>query len=222
MILKYAQTLDGRIATASGDSKWISGGPERRLSHSLRAACDAVLVGVGTILSDDPQLTVRLVPGASPARVVLDSTLRLPETARVLDGDAWTVVVTTGRSDPARSAALKRRGVAVAVVPPGPGGVDLRAALRALRDMGLGSMLVEGGARVITSMLGQDLVDRLVVSVAPTVIGSGREAVGDLGVDRIGEGLHLRDRTVHSVGQDVLIAGDLRRAPGEWPEAAAR
>jgi len=222
VILKYAQTLDGRIATASGDSKWISGGPERRLSHSLRAACDAVLVGVGTILSDDPQLTVRLVPGASPARVVLDSTLRLPETARVLDGDAWTVVVTTGRSDPARSAALKRRGVAVAVVPPGPGGVDLRAALRALRDMGLGSMLVEGGARVITSMLGQDLVDRLVVSVAPTVIGSGREAVGDLGVDRIGEGLHLRDRTVHSVGQDVLIAGDLRRAPGEWPEAAAR
>ena len=154
--------------------------------------------------------------------MVLDSTLRLPETARVLDGDAWTVVVTTGRSDAARRAALKRRGVAVAVVPPGPGGVDLRAALRALRDMGLGSMLVEGGARVITSMLGQDLVDRLVVSVAPTVIGSGREAVGDLGVDRIGEGLRLRNRTVHSVGQDVLIAGDLRRAPGEWPEAAAR
>jgi riboflavin biosynthesis pyrimidine reductase len=75
---------------------------------------------------------------------------------------------------------------------------------------------------VITSVLGQDLVDRLVVSVAPTVIGSGREAVGDLGVDRINEGLHLRDRRVQRVGQDILIAGDVSRAPGEWPEAATR
>ena len=221
-VLKYAQTLDGRIATASGDSRWISGDAERRLSHSLRAACDAVLVGVGTILSDDPQLTVRLVPGASPARVVLDSDLRVPGTARVMNDHAWTVLMTTSRSDPARRVGFERRGVAVAVVPSGADGVDLPAALRSLRAMGLRSVLVEGGARVITSMLAGGLADRLVVSIAPTVIGSGREAVGDLGIDRIAEGLHLRHRLVRKVGEDVLISGDIEQPPPASSEAAAR
>ena len=95
VVLKFAQTLDGRIATSTGDAKWISGEAERRISHALRAACDAVLVGVGTVLTDDPLLTVRLVAGASPQRVVLDSTLRLPPTAQILGPDAATTVITT-------------------------------------------------------------------------------------------------------------------------------
>jgi 3,4-dihydroxy 2-butanone 4-phosphate synthase/GTP cyclohydrolase II len=102
VVLKYAQTLDGRIATGSGDAKWISGPGERRIAHALRAACDAVAVGAGTVLADDPLLTVRMVPGASPIRVVLDSTMRLPADAQVFGDDARTVVLTTERSDPAR------------------------------------------------------------------------------------------------------------------------
>jgi GTP cyclohydrolase II len=222
VVLKYAQTLDGRIATSSGDSRWISGAEERRLSHALRAACDAVLVGVGTVVADDPQLTVRLVPGASPARIVLDSTLRIASTARVLDGAAWTVVVTTERSSRAGRARLERRGVAVPVVPSGPGGVDLRAAMGAIHDMGMRSVLVEGGARVITSMLADGLVDRVIVSVAPTLIGTGREAVGDLGVDRISEGLRLKDRRIHRVGADLVISGHLHRAGAASAEAVPR
>jgi GTP cyclohydrolase II len=209
VIVKYAQTLDGRIATASGDSKWISGPEERRLSHGLRAACDAVLVGVGTVLADDPQLTVRMVPGASPTRVVLDSALRLPPDARILDGGAWTIVVTTERSDPLKRAALRSRGAAVLVVPAAEAGVDLPAALAALRHLGVETLLVEGGARVITSALGLGLADRLVVGVAPTLIGTGREAVGDLGVARVSDGIRLADRTVVRAGDDILIAGDV-------------
>jgi GTP cyclohydrolase II len=214
VVVKYAQTLDGRIATASGDSKWISGDEERKLSHALRAACDAVLVGVGTVLADDPQLTVRMVPGASPMRVVLDSTLRLPARARVLDQAAWTVVVTTARSSPVRRMELQSQGVGLTVVPPGPGGgIDLRAALEKLRAMGVRSLLVEGGARVITSALSEGLADRLVVGIAPTLIGAGTEAVGDLGIDTIGQGLRLSNRSVRRVGDDILIAGDVRHDP---------
>ncbi len=134
VVLKYAQSLDGRIATATGDSKWISGETERRLSHALRAACDGVLVGVGTAIRDRPQLTVRMVPGASPNRIVLDSTLRLPVDSPVLGPQAATTIVTTERADPAVRAALRARGARVEVVEADHGRVDLVAALARLRQ----------------------------------------------------------------------------------------
>src|SRR6185369_8891713 len=166
VVLKYAQTLDGRIATGVGDSKWISGEEERALSHALRAACDAIMVGVGTVLRDDCRLNVRLVAGASPLRVVLDSTLRTPSEALLLDGlgdgvgdgVAPTLLLTTERASEAD-----------------------RERVRAL-GAGVRSLLVEGGAQVITSLLGAGLVDRIVVGTAPRIIGAGTEAVGDLGV----------------------------------------
>jgi GTP cyclohydrolase II len=207
--VKYAQTLDGRIATSTGDSRWISGEQERRTSHGLRAASDAVLVGAGTVLHDDPQLTVRMVPGASPIRVVLDSNLRIPAGARVLSGDAATWVLTTDRSPPDRRAALRERGVSVLVVPGGPSGLDLEAALSELLRAGIRSVLVEGGARVITSFLSGGLADRLIVAIAPRVLGAGTEAVRDLGISEVASALRVRDRRVHVAGDDVLIAGDL-------------
>ncbi|MDQ3994849.1 MAG: GTP cyclohydrolase II [Actinomycetota bacterium] len=209
IILKYAQTVDGRIATGVGDAKWISGEPERRISHALRAACDAVLVGVGTAMIDDPQLTVRMVAGASPLRVVLDSTLRLPASAKVLDDQAGTLVVTTERAPEERRAMLRQRGVALQVAESGPRGVALTSALATLRELGVRSLLVEGGARVITSFLADKLVDRLVVGIAPTIIGAGVDAVGDLGVARVTEGVRLTNRSVHLAGEDLLVAADV-------------
>jgi GTP cyclohydrolase II len=209
--VKYAQTLDGRIATSSGDSRWISGEEERRVSHALRASCDAVLVGVGTVLADDPQLTVRMVPGASPIRVVLDSTLRIPDRSRLLADDAATIVVTTSSSSTDRRDDLRRLGVSVLVAPAGPSGVDLAAALSALRREGIRSVLVEGGGSVITSFLSLDLADRLVVGIAPRVLGSGTDAVKDLGVTEVSRSLRIEHRVVHLAGEDVLIAGDLAR-----------
>ena len=211
VVLKYAQTVDGRIATRQGDARWISGERERRISHGLRAACDAVLVGVGAATIDDPQLTVRMVPGPSPLRVILDSTLRLPTTARVLDDQAGTVAITTERSTQERRAALRACGVGVCVVEAGPRGVDLPGALGVLRALGIRSLLVEGGARVITSFFGEKLADRLVVGIAPTIIGSGIEAVGDLGVAHVAESIRLTNRSVHLAGEDVLVAADVAR-----------
>jgi GTP cyclohydrolase II len=209
VVLKYAQTLDGRIATASGDARWISGEPERTVSHALRAASDGVMVGVGTVIADDPQLTVRMVPGASPTRVIVDSTLRLPTSARVLDDDACTLILTPERSSVERRAMLRSRGVAVDVVADRDGRVDLRAGLRHLRSLGLELLLVEGGAGVITGMLRERLVDRLIVAVAPLVIGSGRSAVGQLDINRIADGIRLVNRSVLPVGPDVLMAWDV-------------
>ena len=212
VVLKYAQTVDGRIATSSGDARWISGEPERQVSHALRAACDGVLVGIGTVLTDDPQLTVRMVPGASPARVVLDSTLRIPEAALVLNDAASTIVLTTDRSDPARRDQLRAAGVTVEVVAADAsngGRVDLAAGLACLRRVGMEVLLVEGGGAVITGLLRQRLVDRMIVAVAPLVIGTGTSAVADLGIDRVTDGIRLTNRSVVPIGDDVLLAWDV-------------
>jgi 3,4-dihydroxy 2-butanone 4-phosphate synthase/GTP cyclohydrolase II len=209
VLLKYAQSLDGRIATAGGDASWISGNAERRLCHALRASCDAVMVGAGTVRHDDPRLTVRMVEGVSPLRVVLDSRLRVHEEARVLDDDAPTVVFTTARADPATAERLRRRDIDVRLVPASEDGVDLPSVLRCLAARGVQTLMVEGGAGVITSLLRAGLVDRLVATVAPIVLGRGIEGVGDLHVAAVSQAIRLRNTSVTLVGDDVLIAGDL-------------
>jgi 3,4-dihydroxy 2-butanone 4-phosphate synthase/GTP cyclohydrolase II len=210
VVVKSAQTVDGRIATSNGDSKWITGPGERRVTHALRAACDAVLVGIGTVLRDDPMLTVRHVPGASPLRVVLDSTLRIPPKARVLHDDASTLIITGQSSDPAVRDDLRRRGIRVEVVGEDEGALAITETLARLQEMGIGSLLVEGGSRVITSFLGSRLVDRFIVSIAPTVIGNGTEAVADLGTGSISEGIRLTNRTLRTVEDDIVLAWDVQ------------
>ncbi|HKA68627.1 MAG TPA: GTP cyclohydrolase II [Actinomycetes bacterium] len=209
VLVKYAQTLDGRIATRTGDSKWISGEAERRISHALRAACDAVLVGSGTVRQDNPELTVRLVPGVNPIRVVLDSTLRTVLTAKVAGDLATTVVFTTSAADPTRKEQLRAAGVTVHEVTAEPQGVNLTAVLSQLRGSGVESLMVEGGRRVITSLFAAGLVDRLVVSISPTVIGTGVEAVGDLGIGLVAEGVRLTNRAVCLADDDVLLGWDV-------------
>lgn len=209
VVVKLAQSLDGRIATATGDSCWISSRQERAMSHSMRARCDGIMVGVGTLLNDNPQLNVRLVAGPSPTRVILDSTLRSPMTSHAFDDSAPTVVLTTSRSDPQRRDELADRDVAVHVLPSGPTGVDVHAALALLSDIGISSLLVEGGQRVITSLLHARVVDRLIVAVAPLLIGSGINGVGELGIERVADGLGLQNRVVALAGSDVVVACDV-------------
>ena len=213
--MHYAQTLDGRIATRTGHSQWISGEASLRLAHELRAAHQAVMVGAGTILADNPRLTVRLVDGTSPRRIVVDSTLRVPLEAHVLtDGAADTIVATTPRAPEDRIMAVRRRGADVVVVPADAAGrVDLDELLSRLAARGITALLIEGGRELITSALRARLVDRLVVCVAPKVIGAGVEAVGDLHIGHMSEALTFARVSVTTVGEDVIFDGQLQPTP---------
>jgi 3,4-dihydroxy 2-butanone 4-phosphate synthase/GTP cyclohydrolase II len=204
---------------AAGDSERISGEAENRISHALRAACDAVLVGVGTVLSDDPQLTVRAIPGPSPARVILDSRLRSPVNAAVFRPDAPTYVMTTARaSHPRKRLALAARHVAVRDIRPGPAGLDIRAVLQQLHAEGIRSIIVEGGARVITSMLAAGVAHRVIVSISPRILGRGTDAVGELHKKRITDALQLDSHSVHLVGGTIIVAADIAAPSGLPPD----
>jgi riboflavin-specific deaminase-like protein len=215
----YAQSLDGRIATCTGDSQWIGGPASLRLAHQLRADHTAVLVGVGTVLADNPRLTVRLVEGSSPHRIVVDSRLRLPLATNLLvDRAAPTCVATTAAAPAERVQAIRELGADVLVVDPDEHGqVDLRRLLMCLAaERGLESVLIEGGGGVITSALRQGIVDRLVVCIAARLIGSGVAAVGDLGVTRLQEAPGFSDARFRLLEDDVIFEGQLaRRGPGD-------
>jgi riboflavin-specific deaminase-like protein len=209
--VKYAQTLDGRIATATGDSQWISGPDSLRLAHQLRAEHDAIMVGIGTALADDPQLNVRLAGGRDPLRVIVDSRLRIPLTARVLAGDAarHTLIATTELADRAARQEIERRGAQTVTLPTvaGSSRVDLARLLGELKARGIDSVLVEGGSLIITSLLAQKLVARLIVAIAPKLIGSGTDAVGDLGIRRLADALTFSDLVIRQLGSDVIFDG---------------
>lgn len=214
--ISYAQTLDGRIAARDGSSQWISGPESLAFTHALRARHDAIVVGVGTVLQDNPRLTVRLAAGHDPLRVVVDSALRTPEGSAVLAGGAarGTVIACQEGAPAERVAALEALGAAVLALPAGPaGGVSLGALLAALGARGARSVMVEGGARLITALLRARLADRLAVTVAPKILGAGVDAVGDLGLARLAEAYALRDVSVTPYGADLVIDGRVTYPP---------
>ncbi|RLA82456.1 MAG: bifunctional diaminohydroxyphosphoribosylaminopyrimidine deaminase/5-amino-6-(5-phosphoribosylamino)uracil reductase RibD, partial [Deltaproteobacteria bacterium] len=206
--LKWAQSLDGRIATLGGDSWWISSDRALRFAHRLRAIHDAVLVGIGTVLRDDPQLTVRLVKGRDPLKVVLDSELRIPPSAKLLRDPTRVILASTKRADPERVEEMKRRGVEVLLL--GQEKVDLKGLLKELHKKGVQSVLVEGGGGILTSFLKEGLADRVMAILSPKIIGKGIEAVGDLGIRTVGEALRFQRVSFRKVGQDLVFEGWLR------------
>jgi diaminohydroxyphosphoribosylaminopyrimidine deaminase / 5-amino-6-(5-phosphoribosylamino)uracil reductase len=210
--LKYAQTLDGRIATATGHSHWISSPGSRRYAHRLRSVHDAILVGSGTVLFDDPELTVRLVRGRNPLRIVLDSRLRIPLHARILQhqDQARTLIVTTVKAAKGKAKILKDMGIELLCLNMTKSGeVDWSELFPALGQKGISSVLIEGGAAIITSLLRERLVDKLLVIIAPRIVGKGLEGVGDLGITRMDQAMTMSPLKFKKLGADFLFEAKL-------------
>jgi diaminohydroxyphosphoribosylaminopyrimidine deaminase / 5-amino-6-(5-phosphoribosylamino)uracil reductase len=211
--LKIAQSLDGRIATVSGQSRWVTGPASRVVAHELRAAHDAILVGIGTVLADNPELTVRLTGGTNPIRVVVDSSLRTPPDAALFARDGTSVIVLTLLAvNTERADAVRAAGAEVVTVPVYKGRVDLGVGLEALYRRGVRSVLVEGGAQIATDVIRRRLCDELAVFIAPKIVGSGLDAVGDLGTTEMSAAVQLSKPTIRFLDGDVLY-----RAKPEWP-----
>jgi len=210
--VKFAQSLDGRIATATGDSKWITGEAARRFAHQLRSEHDAILVGIGTVLADDPQLTVRLIEGRDPLRVVVDTNLRTPLTARVLANGAaaGTLIVCAESAHRARVEAVQELGGEVLRLAANETGIDIGELLEALGRRGITSVLVEGGRQMITSFLSARAVDRVIAIVAPKIIGKGIESIGDLGIIHISDALTFASVSTLRLGADIVFDARLK------------
>lgn len=210
--LKLGCSLDGKIATRTGDSRWITGEPARRFAHRLRATHDAILVGAGTVLADDPALDVRLARGRNPRRIVVDSQGRTPATARLLTGgDYPPIIATTTRAPQAQLKKLTAAGAEVLVLPDYGGKVDLGALLAALGERKLTSLLVEGGGTLAAGLLEAELVDKAWFIIAPLIIGgeTAPSAVRGLGPAQLCDALRLVKPRTRRLGDDIAIGGYL-------------
>ena len=219
VILKAGMTLDGKVATAKGESRWITGPRARQDAHRLRSQVDAVIVGVGTILHDDPTLTARLsarplkLASRQPLRVVLDSRLRTPPTATVCakQDRAKTLIVTTSRASRARRRPFERAGVEVLSLSTKNGRVSLPALMTMLGKRGIISVLIEGGSAVNAAALREKLINHVLLYLAPTLMGGqdAKAVIGGRSPKRLAMALPLRHFTVRRIGKDLVVEGDL-------------
>lgn len=215
VVLKLAASLDGKTAAADGSSRWITGEAARREVHVMRARADAVVVGSGTAMADDPSLTVRLdgYAGRQPLRVLVDGSGRTPATGKLFDGDAPVVVATTSAAPAAARDRWERAGAEVLAFDPAPAGVPLGALMEALGKRDVQEVLIEGGSRLAASVLVEDIADRLVLYVAPKVVGGSTApgVVGGTGAATIADALGVRIESVAMLGEDVRITASARK-----------
>ncbi len=212
--VKFAMSLDGKIATKSGDSKWISGSEARRYVQCLRYITDAIMVGVNTILVDDPQLTYRCGDKGGkarkqPLRVIVDSQGRTPPTARVFSGPGKVLLALGKHVKPAEKKAFTEVGAELLELPSEEGLVDLERLLKALAEREITSVLVEGGGILLGSLFDRKLVDKVIAFVAPVIIGGedAKTAVGGKGVDKMVDSIKLKRVSVGNCDQDLMFSG---------------
>jgi diaminohydroxyphosphoribosylaminopyrimidine deaminase/5-amino-6-(5-phosphoribosylamino)uracil reductase len=210
VILKVAATLDGKIATRDGESKWISGETSRRFVHRLRDQVDGVVVGIDTVLQDDPMLTARVKGGRDPFRIVLDSRLRIPEEAKVIKTDpSKAIIATTELAARDKRQRLEKMGAQILVLDSEHQRVSLKPLLSKLVEMGMMSLLLEGGSQINGSFLDEGLIDKFLLFLSPKMIGDDQAIgiFGGKGVTHLKDAVPLRELRVRRIGGDILIEG---------------
>jgi len=214
---KMAMSLDGKIATRSGDSRWISSLEARQYVHSLRSKSDAIMVGANTIIIDNPQLTARCCGGRGgavkkqPLRVIVDGKGRTPLTARVFTEPGETLLVLGRKVSKEEKEAYKKAGVGLLELPSEESYIDLRKLLKALGERQITSVLIEGGSGLLGSLFDQGLVDKVIVFIAPIIIGgeAAKTAVGGRGVAKLVDSMKIENTTEELFGQDIMVTGYL-------------
>ena len=215
VLYKTAMTLDGKIATRSGQSRWITGEAARARVQEWRNELDAVVVGVNTVLLDAPQLTSRVTGGRTPVKVVFDSVGRTSPSARLFEPDeqgvpARVIIFTTGQADAGRLAALRERGAEVIELQDKAGRPDITAALAALAERGVNSLLLEGGGTLAWAFMQARAIDRVAWFIAPKLLGgTGRSPLGGLGVEHMQDAYQLSDTSSEWIDGDLLISGSV-------------
>lgn len=214
VILKVAATLDGKIASSTGDSRWISALESRRYTHNLRNQVDAILVGINTVIKDDPQLTVRLIRKVkNPVRIILDAKCRVPKNARILNTkEAPTIVVTSRGAPKNKIEALEKMGVEVMMVKAKNGKIDLKGLLKILGKRKIMSLIIEGGSDVFSSALDGKIVDKIVAFIAPKLIGGAKAKTWyeGIGIENMKRSMNLKDLIYWISGKDILVEGYLK------------
>jgi diaminohydroxyphosphoribosylaminopyrimidine deaminase/5-amino-6-(5-phosphoribosylamino)uracil reductase len=226
VILKIAQSLDGKIATSKGDSRWITGVKAREYVHMIRNEVDAVLVGIGTVMKDNPLLDCRAKKGRNPYRVIVDSGLRIPLNAKILKHeDRKTIIATTLKADKKKIDCLINRGNRVLIIKDGSGrvkptikktvsrriynGVNLSGLMKDLGNLGITSVLIEGGSSINASALSCGIVDKIMVFIAPKIIG-GVDSISSVGGESpafLMNAIIMKDLSARKIGEDILIEG---------------
>ncbi len=214
VVLKLAATLDGRIATRSGDARWVTGPQARAFVHQLRHGMDAIMVGIGTVLADDPELTTRLEQGGGidPVRVVLDSRLTISPEARMLNQSsaAETLIICGPEAPEEKGARLREKGACLIQLPLAEGRIDLKLLMKELGARGLTSLLIEGGAQVAAASLKDGIVDKVHFFYAPKIMGGdGIPICTGKGPEKMSECLPVSRTTVSRAGEDILVTGYL-------------
>jgi diaminohydroxyphosphoribosylaminopyrimidine deaminase / 5-amino-6-(5-phosphoribosylamino)uracil reductase len=226
--LKVAQTLDGKIATSTGESKWITGPEARKHGHMLRNFADAIVVGIGTVLRDDPSLTTRIEDAENtkdPERIILDSTLRIPLDAKVLNvqSKATTYIATTLAAPTAKIKELKKKNAEIIILGEG-NSITMPLLMEELGKMGLINVLIEGGSRVNAEALRSGVVDKVAFFVAPKILGGddARGSIGGSSPESLDQAIPLYDMRFTRLGEDVLVEGLLKKPDEGRPENTAQ
>ena len=216
-IMKTAMTLDGKIATSSGDSKWISNEKSRLYVHELRHKITGIMVGIGTVLKDDPELTTRREDKISinPIRIIIDSKARIPLEAKVLkcDEKTKTIIATTEFAKESKVEAIKQKGAEVIMIPSKNNQVDLKYLMKVLGDMGIDSILLEGGSTLNYSALEEGIVDKIITFISPKIFGgtSGKTPVGGKGIEKVEDSILLMDTEVTRFNEDIMIEAYVKK-----------